>query len=89
MISIIILTLNEERLLPALLDSICQQRADHEVIVVDGGSQDRTLEIADRHGSKHCPLLPVAGMGSASVRSKLVAMFCSSFMRTVCCFQEH
>ena len=45
-ISIIIPTLDEERSLPPLLDAIHQQRAAHEVIVVDGGSQDRTLEIA-------------------------------------------
>jgi rSAM/selenodomain-associated transferase 2 len=45
-ISIIIPTLDEERSLPPLLDAIHQQRVAHEVIVVDGGSQDRTLEIA-------------------------------------------
>jgi glycosyltransferase involved in cell wall biosynthesis len=38
--------LDEERFLPPLLDAIHQQGAAHEVIVVDGGSQDRTLEIA-------------------------------------------
>jgi rSAM/selenodomain-associated transferase 2 len=46
MISIIIPTLNEERSLPGLLDAIQQQGAEHEVIVVDGGSQDRTREVA-------------------------------------------
>jgi rSAM/selenodomain-associated transferase 2 len=38
--------LNEERALPPLLEAISRQRAAHEVIVVDGGSQDRTLEAA-------------------------------------------
>jgi len=46
MISIIIPTLNEECSLPGLLDAIQQQGAEHEVIVVDGGSQDRTREVA-------------------------------------------
>ena len=46
MISIIIPTLDEERLLPPLLDAIHREKAAHEVIVVDGGSQDRTLEVA-------------------------------------------
>ena len=46
MISIIIPTLNEERGLPALLDTIHHQGADHEVIVVGEGSRDRTLEVA-------------------------------------------
>ena len=49
MISIIIPTLNEERSLPGLLDAIQQQGAEHEVIVVDGGSQDRTREVARSH----------------------------------------
>jgi rSAM/selenodomain-associated transferase 2 len=49
-ISIIIPTLDEERSLPPLLAAIHQQRAAHEVIVVDGGSQDRTLEVARDRG---------------------------------------
>jgi rSAM/selenodomain-associated transferase 2 len=49
-ISIIIPTLDEERSLPPLLDAIRQQEAAHEVIVVDGGSRDRTLEMARTSG---------------------------------------
>ena len=49
MISIIIPTLDEGRSLPGLLDAIQQQGAEHEAIVVDGGSQDRTLEVACDH----------------------------------------
>jgi rSAM/selenodomain-associated transferase 2 len=45
-ISIIIPTLDEERSLPPLLAAIRQQEAAHEVIVVDGGSRDGTLEMA-------------------------------------------
>ena len=53
MISSIIPTLNEKRSLPGLLDVVQQQGAEHEVIVVDGGSQDRTREVAVLTKSKH------------------------------------
>jgi glycosyltransferase involved in cell wall biosynthesis len=45
-ISVIIPTLNEEESLPRLLDTLRAEKTDHEVIVVDGGSKDRTVEIA-------------------------------------------
>jgi rSAM/selenodomain-associated transferase 2 len=63
MISIIILTLNEECSLPSLLDAICQQEVDHEVIVVDGGSRDRTLEIARSYAVRILPSPPGRGNG--------------------------
>ena len=43
MISIIIPTLNEARALPATLDCVFTQQGEFEVIVVDGGSCDGTL----------------------------------------------
>jgi len=46
MISVIIPALNEERALPTTLRAVLAQRGDYEVIVVDGGSSDRTCEIA-------------------------------------------
>jgi rSAM/selenodomain-associated transferase 2 len=62
-ISIIIPTLNEERHLPALLDAIHHQGAAHEVIVVDGGSRDGTLEIARDHQVR--TLVSPTGRGAA------------------------
>lgn len=51
MISIIIPTLNEEVYLPKLLASIKRQDfTDYEIIVSDGGSLDRTKEIALNEG---------------------------------------
>ena len=52
--SIVIRTLNEARHLPELLLSIKEQSYDGEieVIVVDSGSTDRTVEIAEMHGAK-------------------------------------
>jgi len=47
MISVIIPTYNEEKALPATLRCLFAQPGDYEVIVVDGGSMDRTVEIAE------------------------------------------
>jgi glycosyltransferase involved in cell wall biosynthesis len=46
----IILTMNEERDLPACLQSL--RDVASEIFVVDCGSTDRTLEIANRHGAQ-------------------------------------
>ena len=52
-ISIVVPTLNEERYLPALLRSIkAQSFKDHEVVVSDSQSKDRTRQIARRFGVK-------------------------------------
>jgi len=52
MLSIIIPTLNEEKYLPQLLDSIkMQDFSDYEIIVSDAGSTDRTMEIAKKYGA--------------------------------------
>jgi cellulose synthase/poly-beta-1,6-N-acetylglucosamine synthase-like glycosyltransferase len=51
--SIVIRTLDEARYLGELLESIARQRApgfEVEVVIVDSGSTDGTLEIAERHG---------------------------------------
>lgn len=54
-ISIIIRTLNEGRYLDDLLNAISDQDTrglEYEVIIVDSGSSDATLDIADRHGCR-------------------------------------
>jgi len=52
-ISVIIPTLNEEKVIDRCLRSLATQSYhNHEVIVVDGGSSDKTLEIAERYGNK-------------------------------------
>ena len=53
--SIVIRTLNEARHLDALLQGIAAQQTDglsHEVVLVDSGSTDGTLDIAERHGCR-------------------------------------
>ncbi len=49
-ISIIIPTLNEEEHLPFLLEHL-NHGSPHEIIIADGGSRDRTLEIAKKSGA--------------------------------------
>ncbi|GJL56284.1 MAG: glycosyl transferase family 2 [Nitrospirales bacterium] len=51
-IGVIIPTLNEEATLSSTLDSVSQARMD-EVIIVDGGSQDRTCDIAEAYIKAH------------------------------------
>ena len=51
MFSIVIPTLNEEKYLPFLLESIKKQNLnDLEIIVADAGSKDKTVEITKRFG---------------------------------------
>ena len=54
--SIIIPTLNEEKLLPNLLKQLCSNnvktRFSCEIIISDGGSKDNTLKIAKEHADK-------------------------------------
>jgi len=64
-ITIIIPTLNEEHRLPALLETIRQQKHAHEVIVVDGGSGDRTLDIARNSGTRTLAARSSRGAGMA------------------------
>lgn len=54
MLSIIIPTLNEENYIPFLLESIKKQSLNDnfEVIFSDGGSEDNTVEIAEKNGCK-------------------------------------
>jgi glycosyltransferase involved in cell wall biosynthesis len=47
-ISVIIPTLNEEKTLEATIMSVRANQYQSEIVVVDGGSSDRTLEIANR-----------------------------------------
>ena len=52
-VSIIIPTLNEEKRLPRCLLSLFRQSFhDFEIIIVDSGSEDRTVEIAHKFGAR-------------------------------------
>lgn len=65
--SIVIPALNEEKFLPHLLISLTQQtKRNFEVIVVDGYSKDKTVEVAQSFSSK-LPMLQVIVSDKASL----------------------
>jgi len=72
LLSIIIPTLNEEKYLPLLLESVKKQSfSDYEVIVADAGSKDKTLEIAKKYGCKVVPGgLPAKGRNEGAKIAK-------------------
>ena len=51
LVSVIVPTLDEEAELPALLDHLHSLEGEWEVLVADGGSHDRTVEIARERGA--------------------------------------
>jgi|TARA_Y100000310_G_scaffold124950_2_gene123775 glycosyltransferase involved in cell wall biosynthesis len=53
MLSIVVPTLNEEKYLPRLLDSIKKQEfRDYEIVVSDADSEDKTRQIAKKYGCR-------------------------------------
>ena len=52
MISIIIPTLNEEEMLTGTLKCIAANNRSSEIIIVDGGSDDRTTILAENTGAR-------------------------------------
>ena len=58
LVSIVIRTYNEEKFLPDCLQAVCSQsyQGPMEIVVVDSGSTDRTLEIAMKFNTKIIPI---------------------------------
>src|SRR5687767_6019177 len=50
MVSVVVPAYNEEQALPHTLDALLRQEGAYEVILVDGGSSDRTCAIAESFG---------------------------------------
>ncbi len=53
-ISIIIPTINEANNLPLLLSDLSSIQKEGEIIIVDCGSEDKTIDIANIYGTKVC-----------------------------------
>ena len=53
-ISIIIPTINEANNLPLLLSDLSSIQKEGEIIIVDGGSEDKTIDISNIYGAKVC-----------------------------------
>ena len=51
-ISIIIPTINEANNLPLLLSDLSTIHQEGEILIIDGGSEDRTIDIANIYGAK-------------------------------------
>lgn len=49
MISIIIPVLNEEKAIPALIENLYAQEGNQEIIIADGGSTDRSIELCGKY----------------------------------------
>ncbi|NPV61130.1 MAG: glycosyltransferase [Methanotrichaceae archaeon] len=67
MISVIVPALNEEKELKACLQALSQQGCceGYEIIVVDGGSKDGTVPLAERYADR---VIPQVGLGIGGAR---------------------
>ncbi len=64
-ISVVVCARNEENYIEQCLSRLAKQRIKPEIIVVDGNSKDRTVEIAKKHADK---IISDNGMGIGKAR---------------------
>jgi rSAM/selenodomain-associated transferase 2 len=64
MISIVIPVLNESEIIGRCLTRLGEQSGIHEIVVVDGGSRDRTMEVVDSFHRVRWLRCPTAGRGA-------------------------
>ncbi|NWG11879.1 glycosyltransferase [Candidatus Bathyarchaeota archaeon] len=84
-ISTIVPTLNEERNIQLLLESIRHQSLDSETLVVDAKSKDRTVAVAHKYGAKTI-ILPGHGefisrnIGAKEAKGTLLVFTCADII---------
>ena len=82
-ISVIVPTLNEEKNIPNLLDSLEKQTLrDYEIVLIDGGSTDKTLNVARRHHSnvvveKGLAEYPSRNLGAQLAKGDILLFTCA------------
>ncbi|MBI2910526.1 MAG: glycosyltransferase [Chloroflexi bacterium] len=73
-VSLVFTTLNEQETITALLDSVAAQtRQPDEVVMVDGGSRDRTVALAESYGDR-LPLRVLQAPGANISRGRNIAI---------------
>jgi GT2 family glycosyltransferase len=77
-IAVVIPSWNSAKLLPALLDSLASSGEELELLVVDNGSRDGTLELLNERGAEHIAL--PANVGFAAAMNRGVAATKSPFV---------
>lgn len=82
-ISIIVPTLNEEKNIQNLLGSLEKQTlTDYEIIIVDGGSTDRTVDVANNYHSiiiveEGLPEFPSRNTGAKTANGEILLFTCA------------
>jgi glycosyltransferase involved in cell wall biosynthesis len=94
MISVVVPALNEEEWIVSCLESLTSQSYDdYELIVVDGGSSDRTVELAEQYADRVIvykgPVGAARNLGARGSRGEILAFMdadtiaCTSWMEVI------
>ena len=84
-VSVLIATLNEEKKIERLLQNLRSNPVPLEIIVIDGGSTDRTVEIAKMYGARIIHQLTKGGpaeawnMGARTAKTSLINIMGGDF----------
>ncbi len=79
-ISVIIPAKNEEKHIKDLLDSLAaQSRKADEIVIVDGGSTDRTVEIIEGYKNEGLPIKLIQALAALPGRGRNIAMTAAQY----------